>query len=353
MTADHQIHIAFFDAKPYDRAAFDRANEEHHLSLHYYESRLTPATVDLAKDKHVVCCFVNDEINAAVITALYQRGITLLALRCAGYNNVDFKTAYGKIHITHVPAYSPHAVAEHAAALMLCLNRKVHRAYNRTREGNFSLDGLTGFDLFGKCAGIIGTGKIGRSMAAILKGFGMTVLCYDPFPDESFARTNGVRYVELSELYHRADIITLHCPLTEKTRHLIGPSAFDAMKPGVMLINTSRGALIDTPALIAALKTRRIGAAGLDVYEEESNYFFEDRSGDVMDDDVLARLLTFNNVLVTSHQGFLTAEALDAIAHTTLGQIADHMTGRPLTNEVCYQCDTPKPCRRDKGQKCF
>ena len=259
----------------------------------------------------------------------------LIALRCAGFNNVDLKAAarYG-IPVVRVPAYSPHAVAEHAVALMLALNRKVHRAYWRTRDGNFSLHGLLGFDMYGKTAGIVGTGKIARELIRILKGFGMEVLAYDLFPDQRYAAEAGITYVSLDELYSRSDIISLHCPLTDQTRYMICDVAIAHMKPGVILINTGRGQLIHTEALIDGLKEKKIGAAGLDVYEEEAAYFYEDTSDRIMDDDVLARLLSFNNVIVTSHQGFFTREALDNIAHTTMQNINDFAEHRELANEV-------------------
>lgn len=282
-----------------------------------------------------MCIFVNDTADAATIRALKEQGVPLIALRCAGFNNVDLEAARREgIRVVRVPAYSPHAVAEHAVALMLSLNRKIHRAYWRTRDGNFALHGLMGFDMYGKTAGIIGTGKIARILIHILRGFGMEVVGYDPFPDEAFASEAGMRYVSLDELYRRSDIISLHCPLTEQTRYLIDDRAIGRMKPGVMLINTGRGGLIDTQALIEGLKQKRIGAAGLDVYEEEGDYFYEDKSDKIIDDDVLARLLSFNNVIVTSHQGFFTEEALANIAHTTLSNIRDFEAGARLANEV-------------------
>ena len=261
--------------------------------------------------------------------------VKLIALRCAGFNNVDLKAAAEyDIPVVRVPAYSPHAVAEHAVTLMLALNRKVHRAYWRTRDGNFSLHGLLGFDMYGKTAGIVGTGKIARELIRILKGFGMEVLAYDIFPDPKYAEEARIKYVSLDELYQRSDIISLHCPLTDETRYMIDGVAIGRMKPGVVLINTGRGQLIHTEALIEGLKEKKIGAAGLDVYEEEAAYFYEDTSDRIMDDDVLARLLSFNNVVMTSHQGFFTREALDNIAHTTLQNINDFAERRELRNEV-------------------
>jgi len=272
-------------------------------------------------------------------------------LRSAGYNNVDLRAAYGRIHVVRVPAYSPRAVAEHAVALILSLNRKTHRAYYRTRDGNFSINGFLGFDMYGKTAGVVGTGKIGKAAAEILKGFGMKVLVYDPYPDLSFAELSGVSYVELDELYRRADVVTLHCPLTPETQHMINADSIERMKPGVMIINTGRGKLIDTRALIDGLKSGKVGAAGLDVYEEEGDYFFEDLSAEVITDDVLARLLTFPNVLVTSHQGFFTREALHNIAETTLENIREYAQGGWLRNEICYRCD--KECKKKERRRCF
>lgn len=327
--------IAFYGAQPYDRESFDRVNEAYGFDISYYKGHLTPESAVLARGAGAVCIFVNDTADAATIRALKEQGVPLIALRCAGFNNVDLEAARReRIRVVRVPAYSPHAVAEHAVALMLSLNRKIHRAYWRTRDGNFALHGLMGFDMYGKTAGIIGTGKIARILIRILRGFGMEVVGYDPFPDETFAGEAEMRYVSLDELYRQADVISLHCPLTEQTRYLIDDRAIGRMKPGVMLINTGRGGLIDTQALIEGLKQKRIGAAGLDVYEEEGDYFYEDKSDKIIDDDVLARLLSFNNVIVTSHQGFFTEEALANIAHTTLSNIRDFEAGARLANEV-------------------
>jgi D-lactate dehydrogenase len=295
---------------------------------------------------------VNDLISLPVIEALDAGGIHFLALRCAGYNNVDFKSALGKVHVARVPAYSPYAVAEHAVALMMSLNRKTHRAYWRTREGNFSIDGLLGFDMHDKTAGIIGTGKIGRVAADILRGFGMRVLAHDEFPDAAYAGQSGTEYVDLDTLYHESDVISLHCPLTRETHHLIDGAAIGKMKDGVMIINTGRGLLINTPDLIEGIKSGKIGSAGLDVYEEESAYFFEDFSNSVIGDDVLARLLSFNNVLITSHQGFFTREALGNIADVTLNNIRDYFEGNVLANEICYRCER-ETCQKKETGKCF
>ena len=327
--------IAFFGTKPYDRESFDQANEAYGFDIRYFKGHLTPESAILAQGAASVCIFVNDTADAAVIDALKEQGVPLIALRCAGFNNVDLDAAARDgITVVRVPAYSPYAVAEHAVALMLALNRKIHRAYWRTRDGNFALHGLMGFDMHGKTAGIIGTGKIARILIRILRGFGMEVLGYDLYPDEAFAREVGMRYVTLDELYAQSDIISLHCPLTEQTRYLIDSSAIERMKPGVVLINTGRGQLIHSQALIDGLKEKKIGAAGLDVYEEEGDYFYEDKSDKIIDDDTLARLLSFNNVIVTSHQGFFTREALANIAETTLSNIRDFTEGRPLANEV-------------------
>ena len=326
--------IAFFGAKPYDIASFDKVNEKYNYDIRYYKGHLNPNNVVLTQDTDVVCIFVNDTADAAVIDAMVDNGVKLLALRCAGFNNVDLKAAKGKLPVVRVPAYSPYAVAEYSLALMLSLNRKIHRAYWRTRDGNFSLHGLMGFDMYGKTAGIVGTGKIARELIRILKGFGMKVLAYDIFPDAEYAAQAQVEYVTLDELYRRADIISLHCPLTDQTRYMINGDAIGKMKPGVILINTGRGQLIHTEALIEGLKEKKIGAAGLDVYEEEAAYFYEDTSDRIMDDDILARLLSFNNVIMTSHQGFFTREALDNIAHTTLQNINDFDKHRKLVNEV-------------------
>jgi D-lactate dehydrogenase len=282
----------------------------------------------------VVCIFVNAEVDAEVIDILVENGVKLIALRSAGYNNVDLKAAKGKIKVVRVPAYSPHSIAEHTIALMLTLNRKIHKAYTRTRDGNFALEGLLGFEMNGKTAGIIGTGKIGKIVIQILKSMGMNVLAYDLFPDTQFAEKNDIRYTQLDELYQLSDVISLHCPLTKETEYLINENSIKKMKNGVMIINTGRGKLIKTKALIDGLKSKKIGYAGLDVYEEEGDYFYEDHSDIVIDDDILARLLTFNNVIVTSHQAFFTKEALSEIARITLQNIQDFVDGKPLVNEI-------------------
>ena len=326
--------IAFFGAKPYDIASFDKVNEKYNYDIRYYKGHLNPNNVVLTQDTDAVCIFVNDTADAAVIDAMVDNGVKLLALRCAGFNNVDLKAAKGKLPVVRVPAYSPYAVAEYSLALMLSLNRKIHRAYWRTRDGNFSLNGLMGFDMHGKTIGIIGTGKIAKILIRLLKGFGMRILAYDLYPDMKFAGEEGISYVSLDELYRESDIISLHCPLTDQTKYMIDKDSIDKMKEGVMIINTGRGQLINTNDLIEGLKEKKLAAAGLDVYEEEGEYFYEDKSDKIIDDDVLARLLSFNNVIVTSHQAFFTKEALHNIAETTLQNIEDFRCHRPLVNEV-------------------
>ena len=342
--------IAFFDAKPYDREWFDQANTGY--DIRYLESRLTPATVQLAAGADAVCAFVNDDVNAEVIDALYALGVRVIAMRCAGYSNVDFVRAYGKINVVRVPAYSPYAVAEHAMALLLDVNRKLHRAYSRTRDFNFSLNGLTGVDLHGKTVGVIGTGKIGRVFMDICKGFGMNVIAYDLYP----IKDSDIHYVPLDELLATSDVISLHCPLTEQTRYILSADAFAKMKQGVFIINTSRGALIDTEALLTALNSGKVRGAGLDVYEEEADLFFVDNSGSIIKDDVLALLVSRPNVVLTAHQAFLTEEALANIAKTTLENLDAFFAGDILQNEVCYRCDTGKvveDCRRWRKERCF
>jgi D-lactate dehydrogenase len=329
--------VAFFDTKSYDRIFFDALAGDD-ITVQYLESRLRPETAGLASGFRVVCAFVNDDLGAETVERLAAGGVELIALRSAGFNHVDLAaTERHGITVVRVPGYSPHAVAEHTVALILSLDRKIHRAYQRVREGNFSLGGLVGFDLRGRTAGVVGLGKIGRVLAGILRGFEMEVLGHDPHADEDWARTAGVALVERDELLAGSDIVSLNAPLTPETHHMIDARAIERMKRGVMLVNTGRGALVDTAALIAGLKSGHIGAAGLDVYEEESGTFFEDLSETVITDDVLARLLTFPNVLITSHQAFLTEEALRAIAGTTLDSIRDYLAGKrgeELTNVV-------------------
>lgn len=329
------MKITLFGTQPYDRESFERIRDAYGFEICYHRSHLNAKNVALAQGSDVVCIFVNDTADAETIRALANIGVKLIALRSAGFNNVDLKAAAEcHIPVVRVPAYSPYAVAEHAVALMLALNRKIHRAYWRTRDGNFSLHGLMGFDMYGKTAGIVGTGKIARELIRILKGFGMEIVANDLYPDEQYAAQAGFTYVSLDELYSRSDIISLHCPLTDQTRYMISDVAIAHMKPGVILINTGRGQLIHTESLIDGLKEKQIGAAGLDVYEEEAGYFYEDTSDSIMDDDVLARLLSFNNVIVTSHQGFFTHEAVDNIARTTMQNIKDFADRRKLVNEV-------------------
>jgi D-lactate dehydrogenase len=346
-----KLNILFFDTKPYDREFFDQANKRFGYPIKYLTEHLSSETAGFAKGDEVVCAFVNDVIDKKVIRILKKNGVKLIALRSAGYNNVDLKAAYGNIHVVRVPGYSPYAVAEHAAALMLSLNRHTHKAYSRIRDGNFSINGFLGFDMHGKTIGVIGTGKIGRCLISIAKGIGMEVLAYDSYPDEAYAKAEGIHFVSLKELYRRADVITLHCPLNAETYHMINEKTIAQMKRGVMLINTGRGKLIKTEALIEGLKKGHVSSAGLDVYEEESEYFFEDFSSSMISDDLLARLLTFPNVLLTSHQGFFTREALTNIAHTTLENIKTFFAKGFCENEVCYRCD--KPCRRKQGKRCF
>jgi len=324
------MRIAFFDSHQYDRAAFTAANRAFAHELVFFDTRLTPATAQLASGFTAVCAFVNDDLSRATLQVLKDQEVRIIALRCAGFNNVDRAAAKElNLSVVRVPDYSPHAVAEHALALILTLNRKTHRAFNRVREGNFSLEGLVGFDLHGKTVGVIGTGKIGSVFAKIMLAVGAKVLAYDLQQNSELAAA-GVHYTELSELLQSSDIVSLHVPLNSATRHMINSDTLALTKPGVMLINTGRGALIDTRALIQYLKSGHIGSAGLDVYEEEEGVFFSDHSGEILQDDQLARLMTFPNVLITSHQAFLTHEALQNIATTTLQSLSDFEAGREL-----------------------
>ena len=343
------MRIAFFDTKNYDLPAFEKAGKENGVEFRFFEAKLGEDTAELARGYDGVCVFVNDTVDSKVIEKLYGMGVKLVALRCAGYNNVDVRAAYGKVHVVHVPAYSPHAVAEHAFALLLTSIRRIHKAYNRTRDFNFSLSGLTGFELHGKTVGVIGTGRIGRAFIDIAKGFGMRVLAYDKFP----APDADYPYVGLETIFRESDVISLHCPLTEETRHMIGRESLGLLKKGVVIVNTSRGALVDAEALLEGIKNRVIGAACLDVYEEESDIFFEDVSGHIMDDDVLARLLSMPNVIVTSHQAFLTEEALTAIAETTAENIVEFFRNGFSQNELCYHCGKIDSCRALRLGKCF
>ncbi len=328
------IDVCLFSAKRYDHDAFAAANESAGHQLSFIEARLEPATVRLAPSRSVVCAFVNDDLGTDVLNGLAHQDVRHIALRCAGFNHVDLEAANRLgITVVRVPAYSPNAVAEHTLALILSLNRRIPRAYNRVRDGNFALDGLLGFDLAGKTAGVVGTGRIGAIVARLLWHLRCDVVAFDPFPDAGLEQL-GVRYVSRDEVVAISDVLTLNCPLTDDTVHLIDAAAIATMKPGVMLVNTGRGALIDTAAVIDGLKSGRIGSLALDVYEEEGPLFFEDRSDQIILDDVFARLLLFPNVLITAHQGFFTREALSAIAATTLQNVTDLEAGRPCPNEI-------------------
>jgi D-lactate dehydrogenase len=328
----YTMKIAFFSTQPYDREYFELYRKQHSLS--FFTDRLNSETVNLASGHDAVCAFVNDHLHERILATLAGMGIKLVAMRCAGYNNVDLEAAK-KLGITvvRVPAYSPYAVAEHAVALMMTLNRKTHKAYNRVREGNFSLDRLIGFDLFGKTAGIVSTGKIGQCLARILLGFGCKVIAYDLYENDAM-KAAGVIYMPLADLLGKSDIVSLHCPLTDDTRHMINETTLKQMKKGAMLINTSRGGLIDTHAAIVALKTGQLGYLGIDVYEQEGKLFFKDLSEDIIQDDVILRLMSFPNVLITAHQGFLTEEALTQIALVTIQNVDDFEAGKELVNRV-------------------
>ena len=343
------MKIAFFDTKPYDKSSFENYDGQNGFEFKFYETKLNYDTADLARGCDGVCVFVNDDVNGDIVEKLYQNGVKFIALRCAGYNNVDVKSCYGKIHVFHVPAYSPYAVAEHTAALLLTSIRRIHKAYNRTRDYNFSLSGLTGFDLHGKTVGVVGTGKIGKLFINICRGFGMNVIAYDKFQDIK----SDIKYVSLDELYVKSDIISFHCPLNEDTYHILNGQTIDKLKKGVVIINTSRGALIDANALLNGIKERKIGAACLDVYEEESDIFFEDFSGHIMNDEVMARLISMPNVIVTSHQAFLTKEALENIAHTTVENIREFSANGYCDNELCYRCGKTDDCKNSRVKKCF
>ena len=329
------MRTAVFDTHRFDREALERANAAYHHDLRFFEPRLSIETAALAAGFDAICSFVNDRLDAEALGVLSRGGTRLVALRSAGFNHVDLVAAARLgLTVVRVPEYSPYAVAEHAVALLLALNRKIHRAYNRVREANFSLDGLVGFDLHGKTVGVVGTGRIGSALLRILHGFGCRLLACDLTPDVALAQALDVRYVGLDDLFSQSDVISLHVPLTTSTQHLIDEAALARMQRGIFLINTSRGGLIDAHALVAALKRGHVGAAGLDVYEEEADVFFQDLSGQVLQDDVLARLLTFPNTLITSHQAFLTHEALANIAETTLASIRAFQRGLPLAHQV-------------------
>lgn len=320
--------VAFFDTKPYDKKWFDRLDKSFEIT--YFEDKLNSDTAILCKGFDAVIAFVNDNIDSDTVQKLIKYNVKAVAMRCSGYNNIDFKAIGNKIPVLRVPVYSPYAVAEHAMALFLCLNRKINKAYNRTREFNFSINGLQGFDLNGKTAGIIGTGQIGRIFIKICKGFGMNILAYDPYPIENL----DFEYTDLDTLYKKSDIISLHCPLTPESRHILNADSFSKMKDSVYIINTSRGGLIESESLLDALKSGKIAGAGLDVYEEESELFFEDYSSRIIDDDILSLLVSLPNVIITSHQAFLTDEALKNIAEITIGNLNDFFAGRPLKNQI-------------------
>jgi len=344
------MKIAFFDTKEYDIESFLPFIKENDIEVKFYESKLNKDTVNLTAGFDGVCIFVNDNVTKEVIDELYKNGVKAIFLRCAGFNNIDLKAAFGKIHIYHVPAYSPHAVAEHAMALYLTSNRRIHKAYNRVRDYNFSLAGLTGQDLYGKTMGIIGTGKIGKVFAGICQGFGMKVIAYDLYP----SLDSDITYVSLEELFKQSDVISLHCPLTDETSYIINKKSISLMKKGVTIINTSRGGLINSSDLLDGIKERKIGAVCLDVYEEESDLFFENKSGHIMDDAVLLQLIAMPNVLITSHQAFLTKEALHNIAETTVNDIVKFFNNEPsIHNEVCYRCGNEKKCAKDRKVRCF
>ncbi len=329
------MKIVVFSTKPYDRQFLSAANEVFGHELTFLEPRLTLETANLAAGFEGVCVFVNDDLNADVLESLSRHGVRVVSLRCAGFNNVDLVAAHERgIKVVRVPAYSPYAVAEHTVALILMLNRNLHRAYSRVRDGNFALSGLLGFDLHGRTVGIVGTGQIGAVFAKIMSGFGCRVIAFDKYPNDE-CRKIGVEYIDLPRLFREADIISLHCPLTPETHHLINAESIRTMRNGVMIVNTSRGAVIDTQAVIAGLKCGKVGYLGLDVYEEEADVFFEDLSSDVIPDDTLSRLLTFPNVVITGHQAFFTKDALSCIAETTLKNISDFETTGGSQNEAC------------------
>ena len=329
------MKIAFFDTHSYDKKSFVEANKAFDYEIDFRDYKLNENTALTAQGYDVVCVFVNDVVNAEVIKTLADCGVKLIALRCAGFNNVDLRAAAAAgIKVVRVPAYSPYAVAEHGVALLMSLTRHIPQAYLRTKTANFNIEGLTGRDLYGLTAGILGTGKIGRIMADILMGFGMKIIAYDPFPNEQWAKEKNIEYVGLDEIFQRSDVLSLHCPLTEETKHVVNHDRMKMMKHDAVIINTGRGALIDSKALVHALKHGHIGGIGMDVYEEESKYFFSDWSTDIMTDDTLARLLTFPNVIITGHQAFLTTNALKNLAETTLENVKAFGAGAELVNEV-------------------
>lgn len=328
------MRVLFFDAKAYDKENFDAHKGKYSFDIKYLKVKLNEETVDFVKGYEIISIFVNDTVNPPVIDKLLEYGVKLIVLRCAGYNNVDVNYINGRIKLVRVPAYSPYSVAEYTVSLIMTLNRKIHKAYLRTREGNFSINGLMGFDLHRKTIGVIGAGRIARIFIKIMRGFDMRVIAYDPYPDESFSKELGYEYVDLETLYRESDIISLHCPLTKENTHLINRDSMKKMKDGVMIVNTGRGRLIDTIDLIEGLKEKKVGAAALDVYEEEAGYFFEDMSSSIIEDDILGRLLSFNNVLLTSHQAYFTKEAFQDITITTLENIQSFLKGNELENEI-------------------
>lgn len=344
--------IAMFDSKKYDIDSFSQIVDKYRdYTIKYFEVKLNEETVILAKGCDAVCAFVNDDINKQVLEKLNEYGIQVLAMRCAGYNNVDIASAYKRVHVFRVPAYSPHSIAEHAIALLLCLNRKIHKAYGRTRDFNFSLQGLLGFDLYGKTIGIVGTGKIGEALVNICNGFGMNVLAYDILKKDNL----NAKYVELDEIIKKSDIISLHLPLTETTKHIINQERINQMKDNCIIINTSRGGLIDSKALLNGLQSKKLAGACLDVYEEETNIFFEDNSSEIIQDDILSLLITLPNVIITSHQGYFTDDALEQIAITTMKNIDDFFNYKIFSNEVCYRCKSKdsKSCYEQKTSICW
>ncbi|CAH7158750.1 D-lactate dehydrogenase [Vibrio chagasii] len=328
------LNIAFFSSKSYDEKSFNLAKGELNAEFHFHDFRLTTTTAKMAHDNEVVCAFVNDDLSREVLEILAQGGTKLIAMRCAGFDKVDLDAAKELgLQVVRVPAYSPESVAEHTVGMMMCLNRKLHKAYQRTRDANFSLEGLVGFNFYGKTLGVIGSGKIGLATMRILKGLGMNILCYDPYPNP-LAVELGAKYVELDELYKESDVISLHCPMSKENYHLLDATAFEKMKDGVMIVNTSRGELLDSTAAIEALKQSKIGALGLDVYDNEKELFFQDKSNDVIVDDVFRRLSACHNVLFTGHQAFLTKDALFNIANTTLTSVDAFFAGNTSGNEL-------------------
>lgn len=342
--------VAVFDSRDYDKPSFLEYGKNYDIEYVFFEDKLNKDTVSLVKGFDAVCVFVNDILDKEVIDAIYSYGIDIVCLRCAGFNNVDTKAAFGKVHVYRVPAYSPYSVAEHAMALLQTSNRRIHKAYNRTRDYNFSLNELTGVDLFGKTIGVVGTGKIGKAFINICKGFGMNVIAYDKFPDPNL----DVEYSSLDDLFRRSDFISLHCPLTSENAHMISENSISLMKKGVGIINTSRGGLIDGKALLNGIKERKVGFACLDVYEEEGNIFYEDKSGHILNDDTLRDLISMPNVIVTSHQAFLTKEALNNIAETTTLNLIKHFSGEGnIDNEICYSCGNMANCKKVRRKHCF